>query len=152
VIDEPGEYEVEGISVFGYQTYHDDSQGSKRGDNTIYVIQAEDLRVLHLGDLGHILADKLIDELDGIDVLMIPVGGVYTIDAAQATELVGKIDPTYVLPMHYRTSEHDDKAYGEMGTVEEFVKVIGQSTRQVESLNFSRGTLPTDSTEVVLFG
>lgn len=151
VIEEPGEYEVEGISVFGYGTFHDSVEGAERGGNTIYVVQAEDLRILHLGDLGHMLSDSLIDELNGVDVLMIPVGGEYTIDASQAAELVGKIDPTYVIPMHYKTPQHEPEAFGKLTTREKFVEVMGLPTKETTTLSLSRGGLPAETTEVVMF-
>lgn len=151
VIEEPGEYEVEGVSVFGYQTFHDDKGGEERGSNTIYVFQAEDLRILHLGDLGHMLDERLIDELDGVDALMIPVGGVYTIGPKQALELAAKIEPTYVLPMHYKTDRHKGEGFGELLGVEEFVKIFGKDASKVGSLSLSKAGLPTDATEVVLF-
>jgi len=151
VIDQPGEYEIEGISVFGYQTYHDNVEGKERGTNTIYVIQAEDLRILHLGDLGHELSSKLIDELDGVDVLMVPVGGIYTIGAKEASELATKIDPTYIMPMHYRTSEHDQETFGKMDEVAKFVEVMGLATREVTTLSLTKASLPVDATEVITF-
>lgn len=151
VVSEAGEYEVEGISVFGYQTFHDDKEGKERGNNTIYVVQAEDLRILHLGDLGHDLSEKLIDELDGIDVLMIPVGGVYTIEAKLAAELAGKIEPTYLIPMHYKTPAHDEKSFGEMTDFDKFVEIFDRPVKEVESLSLSKASLPADSTELVKF-
>lgn len=151
-IREPGEYEVEGISVFGYRTYHDGKQGEERGENTIFVVQAEDLRVLHLGDLGHKLTDRLIDELDGVDVLMIPVGGVYTIDAKQAAEIVKEIEPTYILPMHYKTKEHNQQTFGKMDEVGKFLEALDYSTREVKTLSLTKAGLPPDSTEIVVFG
>src|SRR5579859_3239225 len=77
VIDGPGEYEVAGVSVIGIKTYHDDKKGAERGKNTIYVIEIEGLRFLHLGDLGHKLEDFELKEIGTIDILMIPVGGTF---------------------------------------------------------------------------
>lgn len=152
VIDEPGEYEVEGISVFGYRTYHDKKEGAERGSNTVYVIQAEDIRILHLGDLGHQLEKKTLDEIERVDVLMVPVGGVYTLDAKEAAEVVAVLEPTYVLPMHYRTDKHDQATFGMMATVEEFVKAYEHGSRSVKSLAISRLSMPEDLTEVITFG
>jgi L-ascorbate metabolism protein UlaG (beta-lactamase superfamily) len=151
IIREAGEYEVEGISVFGYQTFHDDKDGSERGKNTIYVIQAEDLRLLHLGDLGHPLSDKLVDELDGIDVVFIPVGGVYTIDAKQAAELALKIEAPYVVPMHYKTETHDPKTFGELTTREKFLELYDRPVKEASSLSLTKAGLAPDATEVVFF-
>lgn len=151
VISEPGEYEVEGISVFGYPTFHDASEGSERGKNTIFVIQAEDLRILHLGDLGHMLSEKTLSELENIDVVMVPVGGKYTIDAKTAVEVVAKLEPYYVLPMHYKTDKHDPKVFGELDGVDKFVTAYEHGSRAVKSLNVSRLGLPEDLTEVIVF-
>lgn len=151
VIDEPGEYEVEGISVFGYQTWHDDKQGTLRGPNTIYLVQAEEIRILHLGDLGHSLDDKLLSELESVDVLMAPVGGHYTIDAKQVMELAGKLDPTYILPMHYRTDEHNQEVFGKLATRDEFVQYATLPSRSVKSLTLNKLSMPEDLTEVIVF-
>lgn len=151
VIDEPGEYEIEGISIFGYQTWHDDVEGTLRGPNTIYVIQAEDVRILHLGDLGHMLEDKLLEEIDSVDVLMVPVGGHYTINAKRAVEVVSAIDPTFILPMHYKTDAHDTKTFGALTSRDEFVKLSGLSARTVTSLSLSKLSLPEDLSEVIVF-
>lgn len=103
VASNPGEYEVKNVFIRGIASYHDKKQGAERGLNTIFVIDAEDLRVCHLGDLGEILSDKVVEQLGQVDILMIPVGGVYTIDAKEADELIEKIEPAIVIPMHYKT-------------------------------------------------
>ena len=151
LISEPGEYEIEGISIFGYRTWHDEKGGEERGENNIFVLQAEDIRILHLGDLGHQLSEKLIDELNGIDILMIPVGGVYTLNVQEAIKVIEAIDPLYVLPMHYRTERHDQKEFGGLQTAQEFVSAYGHTSRTVKSLVVSKISLPQDVTEVIVF-
>ena len=84
VVNGPGEYEIKGVGVIGLSTFHDEEKGAKRGKNTIYRIEMDGLSIVHLGDLGHTLSAEEVDSLDGVDILMIPVGGVYTIDAAKA--------------------------------------------------------------------
>jgi L-ascorbate metabolism protein UlaG (beta-lactamase superfamily) len=106
VIKHPGEYEVQGVSVFGYRTFHDDKSGEERGANTIYLIVFDQLRICHLGDLGHQLSDDLIEQLGHIDILLLPVGGTYTIDAAGAAKVVTSLEPGIVVPMHYRLPQH----------------------------------------------
>lgn len=103
IIRNPGEYEIKNVFIRGISSFHDKKQGSERGINTIYLIDIEDTRVCHLGDLGEILSDKIIEQLGQIDILMVPVGGIYTIDGVEADELVDKIEPAIVLPMHYKT-------------------------------------------------
>lgn len=105
IIEGPGEYEVEGISIIGLPSYHDDKKGEERGKNTIYIFEADDLRVAHLGDLGHKPDQELFEKIGDIDVLMIPIGGAYTIDAQVAAEVAQDIEADIVIPMHYKTSK-----------------------------------------------
>ena len=94
-------FTVETIHVF-----HDDTNGSQRGLNDINVLCAENKKVVHMGDLGHMLDEDIINSLKHCDVLMIPVGGFYTIDHKQALELIKQIEPKYIIPMHYRDGKH----------------------------------------------
>jgi len=103
VITGPGEYEVKGVYVEGIETFHDNSQGKERGFNTIYRIEMEGLRLAHLGDFGEsAMRDETVEALGDIDILMIPVGGRFTIDAEEAAKVVKQIEPRYVIPMHYK--------------------------------------------------
>lgn len=103
VISGPGEYEVKGIYVEGIETFHDNMQGKERGMNTIYRIEMEGLRLAHLGDFGEsAMRDETVEALGDIDILMIPVGGRFTIDAEEAAKVVKQIEPRYVIPMHYK--------------------------------------------------
>jgi L-ascorbate metabolism protein UlaG (beta-lactamase superfamily) len=97
----PGEYEVAGVSVIGVPTYHDAEKGAKRGPNTIYLIEIDDVAVCHLGDLGHKLDDADAEAISSADVLLVPVGGRTAINAAQAAEVVRQLEPRYVVPMHF---------------------------------------------------
>jgi len=97
----PGEYEVAGISVIGVPAYHDSEKGAKHGRNTIYLIEIDDVRICHLGDLGHLLDDAEAEAISAPDVLLVPVGGRTTINAAQAAGVVRQLEPRYVVPMHY---------------------------------------------------
>jgi L-ascorbate metabolism protein UlaG (beta-lactamase superfamily) len=99
----PGEYEIKNVLIIGFPTFHDAAQGANRGRNTTYLMEMEDLRLCHLGDLGHAPSSKQIEELSGIDVLFAPVGGVSTIDAKTAAEIVRLLNPKIVIPMHYQT-------------------------------------------------
>ncbi len=103
VFDTEGSFEFEGVKIKGIPSYHDEVFGSKRGKNIIFRITAEGLTLTHLGDLGHMPDEALYKELYGTDVLMIPIGGNYTIDAQQAFEICKKIEPNIILPMHYKT-------------------------------------------------
>jgi len=103
VVRTPGEHEVRGIAITGIATYHDAVGGRKRGPNVVYCITMDDVTICHLGDLGHSLSEAQVQALGEVDVLMVPVGGTYTIDAAQAAELVRQVGPRIVIPMHYKT-------------------------------------------------
>ena len=97
----PGEYEVAGVSVIGVPTFHDAEKGAKHGRNTVYLIEIDDVRVCHLGDLGHKLDDAEAEAISSPDVLLVPVGGNTAINAVQAAEVVRQLEPRFVVPMHY---------------------------------------------------
>ncbi len=123
VIDIPGEYEKNGIRVTGYGVYHDNERGAKRGKNTMYKIEIDGVSVLHCGDLGHSLYEELTEEINEVDVLLVPVGGFYTIDARQAYEVIKQIEPSIVIPMHYRTEKHAD-SFKDVAPLADFLKVM----------------------------
>src|SRR6201987_5068691 len=97
----PGEYEVAGVSVIGFPTFHDSDKGAKRGKNTVYLIEIDDVRICHLGDLGHPLDDPEAEAVASPDELLVPVGGQTTRNPAQPAEVVRQLEPRYVVPMHY---------------------------------------------------
>ena len=99
----PGEYEIAGVSVIGFATFHDSEKGAKRGRNTVYLIEIDDVRICHLGDLGHALDDADAEIVASADVLLVPVGSRTAISPAQAAEVVRQLEPRYVVPMHYAT-------------------------------------------------
>lgn len=103
VLDEEGTYEVGGVIITAIRSYHDKSSGSERGENLIFKFRMDGLEICHLGDLGEECSSALIETLLPVHVLMIPVGGTYTIDAEQAKEYVDRIMPAIVIPMHYKT-------------------------------------------------
>ena len=102
------------------ETFHDDKKGALRGFNNVIIVDVDGLRLVHLGDIGCDLEDEDLEKIKGCDVLMIPVGGFYTIDAKQAKKMADQINPSITIPMHYRG---DGFGYGEIGTVDEFVKL-----------------------------
>ncbi len=101
VIKGPGEYEVREVGVIGIPTYHDAEKGAKHGRNTVYLIEIDDVRICHLGYLGHKLDDGEAEAVASPDVLLVPVGGHTAMNAAQAAEVVRQLEPRYVVPMHY---------------------------------------------------
>jgi L-ascorbate metabolism protein UlaG (beta-lactamase superfamily) len=120
----PGEYEIGGVLIYGMTTFHDAEKGAVKGRNTAYVIEVDEVSICHLGDLGHVPTPEQKEELGPIDVLLVPVGGVSTVNAATAAEVVRQLDPKAVIPMHYKTPalkrdlEPVDKFLAEMGARE----------------------------------
>jgi L-ascorbate metabolism protein UlaG (beta-lactamase superfamily) len=145
-ITRPGEYEIGGVLIIGIKTYHDDEKGEKRGKNTAYLIQIDELSICHLGDLGHTLTTEQIAEMDNIDLLLLPVGGVSTIDAAKAAAVVRQLEPKAIIPMHYKTAALKKT----LDPVDTFLKEMGIkeiSSQPKSSLN--KTNLPT-STQVFI--
>lgn len=150
VINFPGSYEVGGISVFGVATHHDAHQGAERGSNTVFNILIDDLRVCHLGDLGHELTPEQITAIGAVDILLCPVGGVFTIDPKTAVTVIKSLEPSIVIPMHYKTPLHDEKVFGEMATLAEFLKEYGVEVQPENKLVIDQSRLPEETEVVVL--
>ncbi len=150
VIDAPGEYEVGGVSVFGVKTYHDQTQGVERGVNIIYTVLLDGMRICHLGDLGHELTPEQIAKIGAVDILLCPVGGVFTIDPKTAVNVINSLEPSMVIPMHFKTPSHDEKVFGEVATLEEFLKEYGVEVEAEEKINIDRSRLPEETEVVVL--
>lgn len=150
IIDTPGEYEVADVSVFGVKTYHDDQEGAERGLNTVFTILLDEIRVCHLGDLGHELTPEQVAKIGLVDVLLCPVGGVYTIDPKTAIKAIKALEPSIVIPMHYKTPEHNPKIFGELATVTDFLQEYGVEVSTEDKLNISRSKLPEETEVVVL--
>ncbi|OGM08631.1 hypothetical protein A2159_03745 [Candidatus Woesebacteria bacterium RBG_13_34_9] len=150
IVDGPGEYEILGISIIGIGVYHDDKKGELRGRNIIYIIEADGLRLVHLGDLGHRLSEDVIDQLGTVDVLMIPVGGFYTIGSSEATDIVRDIEPSITIPMHYKVEGINSEIFGKLDTVDSFLKEIAITIEKVEKLSIKANELG-DEQKVVVF-
>lgn len=148
IVKGPGEYEVKEVFIRGIPSFHDDKDGKEKGQNTIYLIEAEDLRFCHLGDLGQKqLTDEQLEKIDTVDVLMIPVGGEYTIDSQSAQKIIGQIEPKIVIPMHYSLPKLKIK----LDEVSKFLKTMGKpSISPQDKLNVKTSTLPKDGMEIVV--
>ena len=148
LISGPGEYEVKGVYARGIETFHDKSRGTERGMNTIYKITMEDLNILHLGDFGEgEMRDETLDEVGDADILMIPVGGKYTIDAEEAAKVVKQIEPRYVIPMHYKIPG----LKLELDGVEKFLKEIEAKAEAQEKLAIKKKDIgEEEKTEVIV--
>jgi L-ascorbate metabolism protein UlaG (beta-lactamase superfamily) len=148
IITRPGEYEVNGIFVTAIHTYHDNKKGAERGYNNVMLFQFDDLSICHLGDLGHILSQKEVEQLSSVDILLIPVGGSDggTLNASQAAEVISLIEPYIVIPMHYKTPAYP----GNLEPVEKFLKEMGStSPSTMDELKLTRSNLP-EETQVIL--
>ena len=148
IIDGPGEYEKQGIQVMGVTSFHDKMNGKERGLNTIYLIKAEDMTICHLGDLGQDkLDDKQVEEIGDVDILMVPVGGTYTLDAKEAVGVVGQIEPKVVIPMHYKIKDLTIDISGP----DKFLKEIGLSPEKVDKFKIAKKNLPAEEMKLVMF-
>jgi len=142
----PGEYEISGVLIIGVATFHDAEGGSKRGKNTVYLMEVDGVALCHLGDLGHVLTSEQVEEIGNVDVLLLPVGGVSTIDAATAAEVIRRLEPKAVVPMHYKTPVISR----ELDPVEKFLKEMGMEPVEPRpKLSITRSNLPA-STQVFL--
>ncbi|MCS7093239.1 MAG: MBL fold metallo-hydrolase [Patescibacteria group bacterium] len=125
VIDLPGEFEKKDVRITGLKTFHDDQDGAQRGENIVYKIEAEDVSVVHLGDIGLIPSEDFLDLLGEVDILIIPTGGFYTIGPDEAEKLVRKIEPSVVIPMHYYLAQLNQRNFDKLRPVAEFLKKFG---------------------------
>jgi L-ascorbate metabolism protein UlaG (beta-lactamase superfamily) len=147
VVRGPGEYEISGVLIIGLTAYHDSVKGQSRGKNTIYLMEVDGVTICHLGDIGHVLDDKLIEDMGKVDILMLPVGGMNTITPAMAAETIRKAEPKVVIPMHYQTPA----SKRELEPLESFLKEMGQSAIEPKpKLNINKNNLPLTMQVVVL--
>ena len=145
VVKEP--VEAKGIKFEGVATHHDASGGSERGNNTVFSMDIDGVKVCHLGDLGHPLSDQQVADIGKVDVLLIPVGGFFTIDAKVASEVCDRLNPRVIIPMHYKNDKLDFPIAG----VDDFLEGKG-SVRKLDSgeAEFKAGALPAEIEIVVL--
>lgn len=146
IIDGPGEYETKGVFVYGIPAWHDDKQGQERGNNIIYRFKAEEMNIVHLGDLGHELNDEQLERMNNVDILLIPVGGKVTIDAKKASEIISAIEPRIIIPMHYKIPG----LKADLGAVEEFLKVSGLPSEKMDKLKITKKDLPQEEMKVII--
>ena len=148
LISGPGEYEIKGVSIQGISSFHDNVQGKERGENTIYTLESEGIKICHLGDLGQKeLTDEQLEKIGAIDILMIPVGGVYTISAKEATKIISQIEPKIVIPMHYHIPKLKIKLEG----LDKFLKMMGVKAPEVsKKLSISQRNLPSEGMKIIV--
>jgi L-ascorbate metabolism protein UlaG (beta-lactamase superfamily) len=144
---------VKGVRVRTVPSYHDDTQGSQRGKNAIFVFEMEGLKVAHLGDLGHKLDTDQVKAIGPVDIVMIPVGGFYTIDGKGATEVVNQLNPKVIIPMHYKTPALGASLSGVLATADGLIAALGNSakvTRTEQTITLSSSKLPSEKTVMVM--
>lgn len=140
----PGEYEVAGISFIGVSSFHDDKKGELRGKNTIFVMEVDGVRICHLGDLGHKLTEGQLKAIGDIDVLIIPVGGEYTIGSTLAVEVTQQIEPFFVIPMHYQTKGLKKDTFSKLEPVENFLKSSGMVVEKTTKFGLKKEEILDD--------
>ncbi|MEO6197360.1 MAG: MBL fold metallo-hydrolase [Dehalococcoidia bacterium] len=147
ILSRPGEYEISGAFITGVRTYHDTQKGQDRGKNIAFIVEMEDIKICHLGDLGHTPSAEQVEEMVGCDVLLVPVGGGTTIDGAKAAEVVSILDAKLVVPMHYHTDAHKDG----LDTAERFLKEMEvKAVEPQPKLQITRSAIPTEPQVVLL--
>jgi L-ascorbate metabolism protein UlaG (beta-lactamase superfamily) len=140
LFDTPGEFEIDDISITGVDTYHDNKEGKERGKNICFSILFEGVHITHLGDLGHLLDEKAISKIGVVDILLIPVGGHFTIDSYEASKVISSLEPKIVIPMHYQTTDCKIK---ELAPLDTFLHEMGEKNpEKLDSLKLQ--SAPTD--------
>ncbi|MDP2837961.1 MAG: MBL fold metallo-hydrolase [Candidatus Moranbacteria bacterium] len=147
VIDTPGEYSAKGIAALGFAAFQDTEEGATRGQNTVFIFESEEIHIAFLGALGHDLSPEILDKLNGVDILFLPVGGFGTIDPKLAAELTRKIEPKLVIPMHYKIAGLTLP----LQTEKAFCEAIGNCPTEVLlKLNIKKKDIEEKKMEVVL--
>jgi L-ascorbate metabolism protein UlaG (beta-lactamase superfamily) len=147
VVGIPGKQSVHGIEFNGIPTFHDSSSGKERGKNIIFTFTLDGITLCHLGDLGHVLSQSEVEAIGLVDLLLVPVGGFYTIDAKEASEVARQLNPAIIIPMHFKTGKCDFP----IAPVEEFtegkadVKVMNSS-----EISLDKGELAKQAKIIVL--
>jgi len=149
VIDAPGEYEIQGIFITGSALYPDGAMGQKaaEGRNIVFVYEVDELTICHLGDIAHVPNQSQIEILANVDILLTPVGGGRSLNAAKAAELIALIEPAIVIPIHYAIP----KINIPLEPLDKFLKEMGQASLEAQpKLRIKRSNLPTETQIVVL--
>lgn len=147
VHDTAGEFEDEDVRGTMIATYHDESEGSERGSNLVSIMEVDGMKLAHMGDLGHQPSEELYELLDGVDIMLIPVGGHFTIDDAAAEEIAGRVKPRILIPMHFKT----DKVDFPLKTVDDFIDRMDNVERTGGSeITVTSDSLPGEMKVIVL--
>lgn len=148
IIDGPGEYEIKGVYIQGIPAFHDKNFGKEKGRVTIYTIESEEMRICHMGDFGQKeLFSEQLEDIGEVDVLLIPIGGNYTIGSQEASKIISQIEPKIVVPMHYSLPKLKIKLEG----VEKFLKAMGKKMPEpLPKLTVKKKDLSSEETSIVI--
>lgn len=151
VIDSTGEYEIKKVRIKGINSYHDNQEGKERGQNVIYKIEMEGMKICHLGDLGQSnLINGQLEKIGQVDILFIPVGGVFTIDWKSANTIISQIEPRIIVPMHYKVSGVKGELL-KLDSIDNFCKERGVSSKDaVNKFSIKKKDLPQEGSETVI--
>jgi L-ascorbate metabolism protein UlaG (beta-lactamase superfamily) len=147
LLDSPGEYEVREAEFVGVGGYHDDKQGAERGKITMFSMEIDGIKIAHLSDLGTELTSAQLESLDGVDILFVPVGGKYTIDAETAVKVVNQVEPKIVIPMHYYLQ---GGKMTDLAPVTDFFKAMAVTPTAQDKLKVNLKDLPEELEVVYL--
>lgn len=150
-IENEGEYEIGGIEISAIKSFHDGEKGAKRGKNLVVVIRMDGMTLCHLGDLGHKLSEGTIEKMGGVDILMLPVGGVYTLGFDDQMAMIKEMQPSIVIPMHYKTAK-SPAAFAELITREDFLEKSKLQTmgEPVHKIKIDQSSLPEDTQVLIM--
>ena len=147
LIKNAGEYSVKGLDIKGIASFHDNNGGKDKGANVIYTLEAEKIKLVHLGDLGHLLTDEQLKKIDGVDILFLPVGGPSSISGKEAVRVAKQIEPKIIIPMHYKIPGINF----EMKELEDFLKEMGVGEIEpVRKLSLKLSLIENKEMEVVI--
>ena len=141
----PGEYEYHGVLATGVRTFHDGQRGADRGENIVFAVEVDGVHIGHLGDLGHLLTEDQLSELGPVDVLLVPVGGNFSISPAEAAEVVAQVSPKIVIPMHFAT----DGGSSDLMGPERFIHEMGIAAPAAQPKAVVHTSTLPDETQVV---
>jgi L-ascorbate metabolism protein UlaG (beta-lactamase superfamily) len=145
MLTRPGEYEYHGVLATGVRTFHDGQRGAERGENIVFAVEVDGVHIGHLGDLGHLLTEEQLSELGPVDVLLVPVGGNFSISPAEAAEVVAQVSPKIVIPMHFAT----DGGSSDLMEPERFIHEMGIAAPAAQPKAVVHASTLPDETQVV---
>jgi L-ascorbate metabolism protein UlaG (beta-lactamase superfamily) len=150
LIQEPGEYEIKKVFIQGISACHDQKKGQEGSPSTMYTIEAEDLRLCHLGDLNQKeLTEEQVDKIGDIDILMIPIGGTDTISAKEAIKTMSQIEPRIIVPMYYQIPKLKTKT--KLDGLDKFLKIMGiKSINPLNKLSIKSKDISPEEAKIIV--